>query len=103
LGTFAKRVGLTVNAIRNSTLAELDIILEAATNRRDELKAFGDAFREVLDNISPDAIYEDFSVNVPIIDEKGDRLSAVPNRSNFALGAPLLLGGLCWALILRLV
>lgn len=52
-------------------LAELDIILEAATNRRDELKAFGDAFREVLDNISPDAIYEDFSVNVPIIDEKG--------------------------------
>lgn len=52
-------------------LSELDTILDAATNRRDELRAFGEAFRRVVDNIAPDASYEDFSVTVPIIDEKG--------------------------------
>jgi hypothetical protein len=54
-----------------AALADLELILAAATNRRDEMRAFGEAYRHEVDQMSVAEQSRIFSVNVPSLDQYG--------------------------------
>lgn len=52
-------------------LIELEAILAAVENRRDEMRTFGTAFRKAVDDLVAGGTEREFGVDVPILDGKG--------------------------------
>lgn len=67
-----------------AALADLELILTAATNRRDELRSFGEAYRHEVDQMLADEESRIFSVRVPCLDARGN-LSGGINKVRFKI------------------
>lgn len=56
----------------HKAMEELDAIVDATTNRRDELRALGEAAREEMDSFADGEEYRDVGVELPILDARGN-------------------------------
>jgi hypothetical protein len=55
----------------HQAFADLDLIHEAARNRRDEMQRFGNALRVAEQQIGAEELFVDFSVQIPTLDSRG--------------------------------
>lgn len=57
--------------VSHKAMNELDMIIDAARNRRDEMRTLGDAVRGEIDAFGDDEASREFAVKLPVLDGRG--------------------------------